>query len=297
MTATPLHYADAPGVTSLDRLGLTLFIALVLHALLILGLGFDWDNPAERPAPPTLDVVLAKPQKAPAPEEAEYLAASNNEGAGNVAEPTPPEQRRADPAAPQNRSTPLPPVLHQAPPQKPASPSQVVSTQQAKRRATAKPAPATHREKALPSAAQLMDLSLEMARLETGIHETQRAYAKRKRQKYIDATTREHLYAAYMAAWVAKVEKVGNLNYPDEARRRNLSGALILDVALNADGSLNGITLLRSSGERVLDDAAIRIVRLAAPYAPFPKKMHEEIDLLHITKTWQFLNSNRWSGG
>ncbi|GAB6043101.1 energy transducer TonB [Endothiovibrio diazotrophicus] len=296
MSAT-FPYSDAPGVTPFDRLGLTLFIALVLHAILILGLGFDWDNPAERTAPPTLDVVLAQPREAPEPEEAEYLAPTNNEGAGNVTEPSEPEQRRADPAALQHRSTPVPPVLNNAPPQKPASPSQVVTAQQAKRAAPVKRAPATHQEKALPSAAQLMELSLEMARLEAGISETQRAYAKRKRQRYIDATTREHLYAAYMAAWVAKVEKVGNLNYPGEARRRSLSGALILDVALNADGSLNGISLLRSSGERVLDDAAIRIVRLSAPYAPFPKKMARDIDVLHITKTWQFLNSNRWSGG
>ena len=295
--AASFYYDDAPGVSPLDRLGLTLFIALALHLILILGLSFGWDNPDERPAPPTLDVVLSQPSDNPAPEEAEYLAASNNEGAGNVEEPSEPESRRADPAALQSASTPVPPVLNNAPPQKPASPAQVVTAKQAKRPAPVKTAPATHREKALPSAAQLMDLTMEMARLEAGINETQRAYAKRKRQKYIDATTREHLYAAYMAAWVAKVEKVGNLNYPDEARRRNLSGALILDVALNADGSLNGITLLRTSGERVLDDAAIRIVRLAAPYAPFPKKMREEIDLLHITKTWQFLNSNRWSGG
>lgn len=296
MSAT-LHYADAPGVTPSDRLGLTLFIALALHAILILGLGFDWDNPAKRPAPPTLDVVLAQPVEAPEPEEADYLAPSNNEGAGNVEEKVEPENRRADPAATQSDSTPVPPMLHKAPPQKPASPTQVVTAKKAMKRAPVKKSTAVHREKALPSAAQLMDLSMEMARLEAGIHETQRAYAKRKRQKYIDATTREHLYAAYMAAWVTKVEKVGNLNYPDEARRRKLSGALILDVALNPDGTINGISLLRSSGERVLDDAAIRIVRLSAPYAPFPKKMKGEIDILHITKTWQFLNSNRWSGG
>ena len=295
--AASFYYDDAPGVSPLDRLGLTLFIALALHFVVILGLSFAWDNPDEQPAPPTLDVILSQPSDNPVPEEAEFLAASNNEGAGNVEEPSEPESRRADPAALQSASTPVPPVLHNAPPQKPASPAQVVTAKKAKRPAPVNTAPATHREKALPSAAQLMDLTMEMARLEAGINETQRAYAKRKRQKYIDATTREHLYAAYMAAWVAKVEKVGNLNYPDEARRRNLSGALILDVALNADGSLNGISLLRTSGERVLDDAAIRIVRLAAPYAPFPKKMREEIDLLHITKTWQFLNSNRWSGG
>jgi protein TonB len=93
-----------------------------------------------------------------------------------------------------------------------------------------------------------------------------------------------------MEAWRAKVERVGNLNYPEAARKQNLSGSLILDVALNADGSINQITIRRSSGQKVLDDAAIRIVELASPFAPFPEQVREETDILHITRTWQFLD-------
>ena len=96
-----------------------------------------------------------------------------------------------------------------------------------------------------------------------------------------------------MEAWHAKVEKIGNLNYPDEARRKKLSGSLMLDVALNPDGTINEIVLRRSSGHRVLDDAAIRIVRLAAPFARFPDDIREETDILHIERTWQFLGSNQ----
>ena len=93
-----------------------------------------------------------------------------------------------------------------------------------------------------------------------------------------------------MEAWRAKVERVGNLNYPEEARRRKLAGQLVLDVALNPDGKINQITIRRSSGHKVLDDAAIRIVELAAPYAPFPEEIRAETDVLHITRTWQFLD-------
>ena len=93
-----------------------------------------------------------------------------------------------------------------------------------------------------------------------------------------------------MEAWRAKVERVGNLNYPEEARRRNISGQLVLDVALNPDGKINQITIRRSSGYKVLDDAAIRIVELAAPYSPFPEAIRAETDVLHITRTWQFLD-------
>ena len=96
-----------------------------------------------------------------------------------------------------------------------------------------------------------------------------------------------------MEAWRTKVERIGNLNYPDEARRQKLSGNLLLDVALNADGSINEIVLRRSSGFTVLDDAAIRIVELAAPFAPLPKSIREETDILHIQRTWQFLRGNR----
>jgi protein TonB len=117
------------------------------------------------------------------------------------------------------------------------------------------------------------------------------AKAKRPRRKFISATTKEYKYAAYMEAWRSKVERVGNLNYPDQARKQNLSGSLVLDVALNQDGSINEITIRRSSGEKILDDAAIRIVELAAPYGPFPQHIKDETDILHIMRTWQFINN------
>ena len=114
---------------------------------------------------------------------------------------------------------------------------------------------------------------------------------KKPIKKYISATTKEYEYAAYMDAWRRKVERVGNLNYPEEAKKLNLSGSLQLDVALNKDGTINQINIRRSSGKKVLDDAAIRIVELAAPYAKFPKNIENQVDILHILRTWQFINN------
>ena len=94
-----------------------------------------------------------------------------------------------------------------------------------------------------------------------------------------------------MNDWVAKVERVGNLNYPDEARRQGISGSLMLQVSINTDGSVRNIRLLRSSGHKVLDDAAIRIVQLAAPYPPLPPEIRKDTDILHITRTWEFINN------
>lgn len=96
-----------------------------------------------------------------------------------------------------------------------------------------------------------------------------------------------------MDAWRAKVERIGNLNYPEEAKRRNLTGSLVLDVAILPDGKLDNINVIRSSHHKALDDAAIRIVRLASPYAPFPKNFRDEVDIIHITRTWKFQHGDR----
>ena len=145
-----------------------------------------------------------------------------------------------------------------------------------------------------PSAISLMANSLKIASLSAQIRQKLRAKAERPRRKFISASTKEYKYASYMEAWRSKVERVGNLNYPNAARKNKLSGNLILDVALNKDGSINQITVRRSSDHQVLDDAAIRIVELASPYSPFPDHIREETDILHITRTWQFLNSHKF---
>ena len=145
---------------------------------------------------------------------------------------------------------------------------------------------------ALPRGRELVETSLEMARLSAELNRNTEAYAKRPRRKFISANTREFEYATYMEAWVAKVERVGNLNYPDQARRNGLDGSLVLTVALRRDGSVESIDLIQSSGHVLLDDAARRIVELAAPYAPIPQTEDEPIDILHITRTWRFLTGN-----
>ena len=143
----------------------------------------------------------------------------------------------------------------------------------------------------MPSATELLTNSFRIASLSAEVRRKLEAKAQRPRRKHISASTREYNYAAYMEAWRAKVERVGNLNYPDEARRQKLSGSLILDVALNDDGSINEITVRKSSGEKILDDAAVRIVELASPFSPFPQHIKDETDILHIMRTWQFINN------
>lgn len=130
--------------------------------------------------------------------------------------------------------------------------------------------------------------ALEMDRLEALISKQQDDYQKRPKRKFIGARTKEYRYALYVDAWRQKVEKVGNLNYPEAAKDLKLYGQLQMTVSLNADGSIEKIELNKSSGHKVLDEAAKHIVELAAPYAKFPDDVRKEIDVLSITRTWTF---------
>jgi protein TonB len=143
----------------------------------------------------------------------------------------------------------------------------------------------------LPTGRELMQQSLEMARLTAEIDRQQELYARRPKRKFISASTREYEYAAYMRSWVEKVERVGNLNYPAAARRLGMSGTLVMTVVVRRDGSVGDVTVTSPSGKKLLDDAAIRTVHLAEPFPPLPKGK-EDIDELYITRTWDFKNGS-----
>lgn len=130
--------------------------------------------------------------------------------------------------------------------------------------------------------------ALEMDRLEALIAKQQDEYQKRPKRKFIGARAKEYKYALYVESWRQKVEKVGNLNYPEAAKNLKMYGQLQMTVSIKSDGSIETIELNRSSGHKVLDEAAKRIVELGAPYARFPDEVRKEIDILSITRTWTF---------
>jgi protein TonB len=273
---------DSGTVTTTDRLALTLFFAAVMHAMVILGISFGTheDEPPENKLP-TLEITVSN-RRMPAPEEAEYLAQTSQDGGGNVAEKVRPQQALPELAPAQTK------------PQQPVpTPARVVTSERSDTRITQDEALVPETEPEDLSASKLIERSLEMVNLSEQISESMQAYARRPRQVYMSARTREFKYANYMNEWVQKVERVGNLNYPDIARREGLSGKLLLDVALNPDGTVRNISVLRPSGHAVIDEAAIRIVNLAAPFPPFSADIRKEADVLHITRTWEFSTTNR----
>lgn len=136
--------------------------------------------------------------------------------------------------------------------------------------------------------ADLIAASLEMDRLQAQIDKQQEEYQKRPKKRYIGARTKEYRDAMYVEAWRQKVERIGNMNYPEAAKAQKLYGQLRMTVAIKADGSLESVVIDQPSNHKVLDDAAKRIVELAAPYAVFPADIKKDTDILYITRTWTF---------
>jgi protein TonB len=316
MSSTAVLAAPPPGpqVGPSDRLSLTVFLALVVHAILILGVSFA---PSDTPriSRDTMEIILVPTRSEKTPDDAKYLAQANQDGGGESEKHERPATPMAPPLTAEQAAVPAgaPPV---APPEPAAEPEPAPTPELTQLEAANEtPTPPVQRQEPAPqpeqppkprseprpepmvqehlTAAALVTRSLEIASLNAEVNRKLKAYAERPRHRFVNARTRQYKYAAYMEAWRAKVERVGNLNYPDEARRRRLSGSLLLDVALRPDGSIHDIVLRRSSGHKVLDDAAIRIVRLAAPFAPFPRNIRKETDILHVERTWQFLSNNR----
>lgn len=271
-----------------DRvLGAAVGLSLALHAVL-LSLHFRLpDNRWQRSNVP-LEVVLVNAKTRERPAKADVLAQANLNRGGTVE-----ERRRA--------RTPLPVTEPREPGrdlaeaqrrQRSLEARQEELLAQARQAQVRVPAPAPRQPGAEESAAQpsgrdLADLSLAAMRLQAQIDRQIQEYQERPRRKFIGANATEYRFAHYEEEWRAKVERIGTNNYPAEARGK-LYGNLQLSVTLRADGNVESVYLDRSSGLKVLDAAAIKIVRMATPFAAFPADIRRDTDLLTITRTWFF---------
>ena len=283
------------GLSQTDRFGVSMFGSFLVHMVIILGVTFALPKLRDLPGLPSLEITLVQTTSDKRTLDPEFLAQANQEGGGDsdaaeiAKNPLPVRE-----ISPINRDFPT----FQSTPQKQIKSEREMITllsQDSSRKIKEQVSQPDNKELQLqPPNLGLMaraEILEERARLNAEISRTWQEFQKRPRHKFLNARTQEYKYAAYMDSWRAKVERIGNLNYPDEAKRRHLTGNLLLDVALNADGSINQISVRRSSGQKILDDAAIRIVELSAPFAPFPPEIREDLDVLHITRTWKFNES------
>ncbi len=275
-----------PQIGENQRLSASLALSLLLHGMLILGLGFALDDAA--PILPTLDVILTQAQTPLTPKQADFLAQANNQGGGEHDKSLRPREAEIG-RVPQPDAGVAPRELRaQAPVQQPPPEARVVSTRNAETRLPTPEATPTPPKTPLPPGQQKVERDLAMARLAAEIHLRSQRYAKRPKRKFVSASTREYVYATYLRGWVDRVERVGNLNYPDEARRRHIGGVVVITVAIRGDGSVERADVIQSSHIPMLDAAALRIVRLAEPFEPLPKT-DENVEVLHVTRTWQFM--------
>ena len=281
----------------LDRHGrvLTASVAasILLHAILLtvhfrFPEAMRWNSSSQ-----PLEVVLVNAKTRDKPERAKTLAQSNLDGGGNTdaklraTSPLPttnPKEPGRDLASMQRRQRELEAQQQQLLAQARAARSAVAAGAEGR-----KPS-----EEATPqvSGRDIADRSLAMIDLQAQIARQTQAYQERPRKRFIGANAREYRFAQYEEDWRAKIERVGTVNYPPEARGK-LYGTLQLTVTIRPDGSVDSVDLNRSSGLKVLDAAAHRIVQMAAPFAAFPADIRKDTDLLVITRTWFFAQGDK----
>jgi len=274
-----------------NGLGVAIFLAATLHAILVLGIGFD---PGTEPAyTPQLEITLAQRRSELAPEDATHLAQFSQQGSGDEAAEASVSSAASAPLAiaSQQQQAELAPREQ---PQTETPVSSIASSRQTPAGLTARTPEAASMPGLSPEAERL---SQELANLEAALDEQARDYSNRPRVRRLTSlSTREAVDAAYLHDWRRRVEAVGNQYYPEASIRYGIYGSLRLLVVINYDGRLEDIQVLASSGFAVLDEAAIKIVRMAAPFAPFPAELRASTDKLEIIRTWQF-EENRLSSG
>lgn len=284
--AAPAAMPAPPRIGESERLRATFVLSLLVHAMLVFGIGFVVEDAA--PLMPTLDVIQTRTQTPLTPAQADFLAQANNQGGGEHDKSSRPGAPQAGPL-PQPKDGLAPRPLHaQTPAPSPPPDARVVASANGETALPLpKPLPETRPDDA-PPGREKIERDIEMARLAAEIQLRSVEYAKRPKRKFVSASTREYAWAQYLRGWVDRVERVGNLNYPDEARRRHIGGLVVISVGVRRDGSVESVRLIQSSHIPMLDEAALRIVKLSEPFAPLPKTA-EDPDVLHVTRTWQFM--------
>lgn len=274
----------------------TIAVALALSALFhaaLLGIHFTFPERQFDRGAHALQVVLVNAKSAARPTKADALAQASLEGGGNTD-----QKLRATSPLPALDADEPKPELKQRQEQVQQMEQEAARLLAQVRSTTAMPTPAprsqpTPQAAPAPQGSDLITQSLEIARLQAQIEREHQAYQERPKRRFVGARTQEYRFAQYVEDWRLKVERIGNINYPDEARQRKIYGSLLLTVNIRSDGSVESVDVDRPSGSPILDAAAVRIVKLAGPYAPFPETIRKDTDILSITRTWTFTRDDQ----
>jgi protein TonB len=280
-----------PTITDNDRFGMTFFLATIFHGMVILGITFSVSPLAENNSTPALDIILVQTQSPLEVDKADYLAQVSQQGGGNAPEKVRPRELFSAPSLSTTPGIAMQTSTQQVQKQKHNEQLALLTQKHADYHIDSDKIPVKADDETTLTTTST-NQNTQIARLAAEISNSIEEQASTDRTRYLNSSTKEFAPAQYMREWIDRVERVGNLNYPDQARRNKLSGTLILDVVINADGELVKTDLRQSSGHQILDDAAKRIVKLAAPFSAFPRKLRNEADVIHITRSWEFLNDS-----
>ena len=273
-----------PAVSESDSLMVTLFFATVIHIFLLLGISFA--IPKAEKTNKQIEITLSSTPSKKAPKDAKFLAQDNQLGGGDeLKKPTAPKQQMPSLGQSQNK----PPRLNKTQIEsKPQAVEKLITQKVAEQKidTTKKLTPPSEKKRRRLSEEALKK---QIAQLGEKIRYSEQSSEKTKIKFVNSVSTHKYVAAQYVKDWERKVERTGNLNFPESARKKGF-GKLRMDVAINANGTIYSIRISQSSGVKSIDDAALRIVKLSAPFAALPKELLNELDVLVITRIWDFLD-------
>ncbi len=276
-------------VSGNDRLLISLFIAALIHAILILGVRYK--APEYNRVTKAIEITLVNTKAQKAPEHARLLAQAHQIGAGEVRTKLEPPKLKIPSAgqseptiAPQKKTEPVPTSVATKVITKKTTTPQPSNIQP---NSNHPPSPIVTPNKPQPTLS-VEDLRMQISQLGKQIIQDHQTQDQTRIKSINSVSTHEYVAAQYIMDWEAKVERTGNLNYPEAARKKNFNGRLTMDVGIKADGSIYSIHISKTSGFPELDEAAKRIVSMSAPFPPLPKDLLKELDVLVITRVWSF---------
>ncbi len=288
---------------SKNRFNYSIFIALAAHALILLGIGFSWANDSTTVS--SIEVTLAQYKAAEIVSKADFFAQIDQQGSGEAehkvllsdrqlaADQLLPAQNIANPTQPENNS-PINPIKNQTHEAKKNNISifEVVISEVSQQTQLLKQPKNT--ATSVTNNRQENSLSAQIVALKSQINLRKQEMANAPKKRVISTmSTKSHEDAAYLENWRRRIVTLGNIHYPKAANEQKMYGRVRLLIAMRADGNIQSIEILESSGKQILDHGAVKIIRLAAPFQPFSAKMRENTDILEIIRTIEFEKTTR----
>ena len=288
--------SGADGELSRERFRFMIFLSACAHALLVLGVGFTYLTDANDNS--SIEVTLAQYRSQIQPDDADFIAQENQTGSGSQDETTVPSSPFMsdlnDADINEVRPAPEAQVLNETPEQPDLTALSSINAEQAV--AQQRDMPEQEEKQALSEQSSSEEISLAIASLQAQLDLQQQAFARQPRKYTLSsASARKSHEASYLDSWRRRVEAVGNINYPIKARQQQVYGNVRMLISLNASGQISETRIIQSSGESLLDQAAVDIVNLAAPFEPFPEELKAEADIIEIVRTFRFHEGNTLS--